>query len=60
MPENVRGPVTDLVLFNTCGRMPAGFTDVTGITASSLSGTGSFAPKKLPILKEEKTGFISK
>ena len=35
MPENVRGPVTDLVLSNTCGKMPAGFTDVTGITAST-------------------------
>ena len=34
MLENVRGPVTDLVLSNTCGKMQARFTDVTGITAS--------------------------
>ena len=35
MFENVRGPLTDSVLSNTCGKMPAGFTDVTGIIAST-------------------------
>ena len=35
MPEKVRGPVTDLVLSNTCGKLPARFTDVTGIATST-------------------------
>lgn len=29
MLENVRGPVTDYVLSDACGKMPAGFSDVT-------------------------------
>ena len=55
----MRGPITEHVLTYARGKMPGGFVNIAGTTAHVPRGIGSFTPNIVPILKDEKTNFIS-